>query len=72
MEYRLLSLNDTQELHRMRVGDREYVFTGAARGKAGFAVAAMKAARRSAKLVLAAHPESCAHRAVHGLGGADG
>lgn len=56
MEYRLLSLNDTQELHRMRVGEREYVFTGAARGKAGFAVAAMKAARRDATLVLAAHP----------------
>jgi phosphatidyl-myo-inositol dimannoside synthase len=56
MDYRLLSLNDTQELHRMRVSDREYVFTGAARSKAGFAVAAMKAARRRAKLVLAAHP----------------
>jgi phosphatidyl-myo-inositol dimannoside synthase len=56
MEYRLLSLNDTQELHRMRVTDREYVFTGSARSKAGFAVSAMKAARRSAKLVLAAHP----------------
>jgi phosphatidyl-myo-inositol dimannoside synthase len=55
-EYRLLSLNDTQELHRMRVSDREYVFTGAARSKAGFAVTAMKAARRKAKLVLAAHP----------------
>jgi phosphatidyl-myo-inositol dimannoside synthase len=56
MEYRLLSLNDTQELHRMRVSDREYVFTGSARSKAGFAVSAMKAARRGAKLVLAAHP----------------
>jgi len=56
MEYRLLSFNDTQELHRMRLGDREYVFTGAARGKAGFTVAALKAARRSAKLVLAVHP----------------
>jgi glycosyltransferase involved in cell wall biosynthesis len=56
MEYRFLSLNDTQELHRMRISEREFVFTGAARGKAGFAVAAMKAARRSAKLVLAAHP----------------
>ena len=52
----MLGLNDTQELHRMRVGDREYVFTGAARGKARFAVTALKAARRSAKLVLAAHP----------------
>ncbi len=56
MEYRFLSLNDTQELHRMRISEREFVFTGAARGKAGFTVAAMKAARRSAKLVLAAHP----------------
>ena len=56
MEYRFLSLNDTQELHRMRVGDREYVFTGAARGKAGFVVSAIKAARRNPKLVLAAHP----------------
>ena len=56
MEYRLLSLNDTQDLHRMRVGDREFVFTGAARGKLGFAVAAVKAARRGAKLVVAAHP----------------
>jgi glycosyltransferase involved in cell wall biosynthesis len=56
MEYRLLSLNDTQELRRMRVSDREYVFTGSARGKAGFAISAMRAARRRAKLVLAAHP----------------
>jgi phosphatidyl-myo-inositol dimannoside synthase len=56
MDYRLLSLNDTQDLHRIRFADREFVFTGAARGKAGFAVAAMKAARRKAKLVLAAHP----------------
>jgi phosphatidyl-myo-inositol dimannoside synthase len=56
MEYRLLSLNDTQELHRIEMADREFVFTGAARGKAGFAVAAMKAARRKAKLALAAHP----------------
>ena len=56
MEYRLLSLNDTQELHRMRLGDREYVFTGAARGKARFATTAMKAARRQPKMVLAAHP----------------
>ncbi len=56
MEYRLLSLNDSQDLHRMRVGDREYVFTGAARGKARFTVSALKAARRKAKLVLAVHP----------------
>ncbi|HTQ96573.1 MAG TPA: glycosyltransferase family 4 protein [Candidatus Acidoferrum sp.] len=56
MEYRLLSLNDAQGLHRMSVSEREYVFTGAARGKAGFAISAIKAARRGAKLVLAAHP----------------
>ncbi|MGB7846150.1 MAG: glycosyltransferase family 4 protein [Candidatus Acidiferrum sp.] len=56
MEYRLLSLNDTQELHRMRMSEREYVFTGAARGKTRFAVSALKAARRKAKVVLAAHP----------------
>lgn len=56
MECRMLSLNDTQELHRMRVGDREFTFTGAARGKARFVATAMKAARRQPKLVLAAHP----------------
>ena len=56
MEYRLLSLNDTQELHRMRVGDKECVFTGAARGKARFATTAMRAAWRQPKLVLAGHP----------------
>ena len=56
MEYRLLSLNDSQDLHRMCVGDREFVFTGAARGKAGFVAAALKAARRHPRLVLAAHP----------------
>ncbi|HXX15006.1 MAG TPA: glycosyltransferase family 4 protein [Candidatus Eremiobacteraceae bacterium] len=54
-EYRFLSLNDSQELHRMKVGEREYVFTGAARGKARFATSALKAAGRKPKLVLAAH-----------------
>jgi phosphatidylinositol alpha-1,6-mannosyltransferase len=56
MEYRILSLNDTQELHRMRVGEREFVFTGAARGKARFVATAVRAAARRPKLVLAAHP----------------
>jgi len=56
MECRFLSLNDTQELQRMRLGDHEYLFTGAARGKVGFSLAALKAARRRPKLVLAAHP----------------
>jgi phosphatidyl-myo-inositol dimannoside synthase len=55
-EYRFLSLNDTQELHRLRVGDREFVYTGAARRKSVYLGAAMKAARRRPKLVLAAHP----------------
>lgn len=56
MEYRILSLNDSQELHRMRIADREFVFTGAARGKARFVATALRAARRHPKLVLAAHP----------------
>ena len=56
MEYRFLSLNDSQELHRMRISDREFVFTGADRGKLRFAVNALRAARRHAKLALAAHP----------------
>jgi phosphatidylinositol alpha-1,6-mannosyltransferase len=56
MECRLLSLNDPPELHRMTVGTREFVFTGSARGKARFSVAAARAARRRAKLVVAGHP----------------
>jgi len=56
MEYRLLSLNDSHELHRLAVGGREFVFTGCDRGKGRFAAAALRAARRRAKLVLAAHP----------------
>ena len=56
MEYRILSLNDTPDLHRMRVGEREFVYTGAARGKARFVTTAMRAARRRPKIVLAAHP----------------
>jgi glycosyltransferase involved in cell wall biosynthesis len=56
MECRLLSLNDSPELHRMTVGGREFVFTGCERAKGRFTVTALKAARRKAKLVLAAHP----------------
>ena len=56
MECRLLSLNDSPELHRMSVGTREFVFTGSARGKARFSAAAARAARRRAKLVVAGHP----------------
>ena len=56
MECRLLSLNDSPELHRMTLGGREFVFTGSDRAKGRFAVTALRAARRKAKLVLAAHP----------------
>jgi phosphatidylinositol alpha-1,6-mannosyltransferase len=56
MECRLLSLNDSPELHRMTASGREFVFTGCDRGKGRFAVAALKAARRKAKVVLAGHP----------------
>jgi len=56
LEYRFLTINDSQDLHRMRVGKNEFVYTGAARGKARFAANAMRAARRRPKLVLAAHP----------------
>jgi phosphatidyl-myo-inositol dimannoside synthase len=56
MECRLLSLNDAQELHRLAVGTREFVFTGSDRGKTRFSVTAARAARRRAKLVVAAHP----------------
>jgi glycosyltransferase involved in cell wall biosynthesis len=56
MECRLLSLNDSPELHRMSVGGREFVFTGCDRGKGRFTATALRTSRRRAKLVLAAHP----------------
>jgi phosphatidyl-myo-inositol dimannoside synthase len=56
MECRLLSLNDSPELHRLSVGGREFVFTGSERSKAQFTVAALRAARRHAKLVVVGHP----------------
>ena len=56
MECRLLSLNDTPELHRMSVGTREIVFTGSERAKGRFTATALRAARRHAKLVVAGHP----------------
>jgi phosphatidylinositol alpha-1,6-mannosyltransferase len=55
-ECRLLSLNDSPELHRMSVAEREFIFTGCDRGKGRFAITALRTARRGAKLVLAAHP----------------
>jgi phosphatidyl-myo-inositol dimannoside synthase len=56
MDCRLLSLNDSPELHRMTVGTREFTFTGSARGKTRFSVTAARAARRRAKVVVAGHP----------------
>jgi len=56
MECRLLSLNDTPELHRLSVGDREFVFTGCERAKGRFTATALRSARRHAKIVIAAHP----------------
>jgi len=55
-ECRLLSLNDSRELHRMTIGGREFVFTGCERAKGTFTAAAVRAATRKAKLVLAGHP----------------
>jgi phosphatidyl-myo-inositol dimannoside synthase len=55
MDCRLLSLNDSPELHRMSLGGREFVFTGSDRSKARFAMTAVRAARRKAKLVVAGH-----------------
>jgi glycosyltransferase involved in cell wall biosynthesis len=56
MECRLLSLNDTPELHRMAVGGKEFVFTGCERGKVRFTATAVRAATRQGKVVLAGHP----------------
>jgi phosphatidyl-myo-inositol dimannoside synthase len=55
MDCRLLSLKDSPELHRMTLGAREFVFTGCDGAKGRFAVTALRAASRKAKLVLAAH-----------------
>ena len=56
MDCRLLSLNDTRELHRTSVGGKEFVFTGCARSKARFTATAVRAASRHGKVVLAGHP----------------
>ena len=56
VDCRLLSLNDSPQLHRMTVGAREFVFTGSARGKLLFSVTAARAARRRAELIVAGHP----------------
>ena len=56
LDYRLLSLNDTRELHRMSLDGKEFVFTGCERSKARFTATAIRTARRHGKVVLAGHP----------------
>lgn len=56
MGCRLLSLNDSPELHRMLVAGKEIVFTGCQRSKARFTITAMRAATQRGRVVVAAHP----------------
>lgn len=56
MEYRFLSLNDSQELQRLSAGGLEFVFTGCRRSKPRFAASALKTALRGVRLILAVHP----------------
>ncbi len=53
---RFLSLNDPQGPHTVRVGEDEFVVSGSARGKTHFVSAALRAAGRQPKLVIALHP----------------
>jgi phosphatidylinositol alpha-1,6-mannosyltransferase len=54
--YRFLSLNDPRGLHTMRVGLNEFLFSGYARNKTQFGLAALRAAGRQPLLVIALHP----------------
>src|SRR5437868_3322119 len=54
--YRFLSLNDPQGLHTVRVGPQEFLFSGHARNKWRFVLAAVRAAGRQPLLVFALHP----------------
>ena len=53
---RFLSLNDPQGLHTLRVGSSEFSFSGHARDKAQFVLAALRAAGRKPWLVIGMHP----------------
>jgi glycosyltransferase involved in cell wall biosynthesis len=55
MAYRFFSLNDPPGLHRIRVAETDFVVSGFERAKLRFAVAALRASRKNALLVLAAH-----------------
>ena len=54
--YRFLSLNDPQGLHTVGVGSSEFSVSGHARAKLQFTLAAMRAAGRKPRLVMALHP----------------
>ena len=54
--YRFLSLNDPHGLHTVRVGPDEFRFSGYARNKPQFGLAALRAAGRQPLLVIALHP----------------
>jgi glycosyltransferase involved in cell wall biosynthesis len=63
MECRILSLNDGPELKRLKVAEREIVFTGSERAKGRFLLTAIRTARRPVskgrskiRLVVAGHP----------------
>jgi phosphatidyl-myo-inositol dimannoside synthase len=56
MQCRLLSLNDTPDLHRMSIAGRSFVFTGCHRSKVRFVATTARAARKQADLILAGHP----------------
>ena len=55
MVYRFFSLNDPPGLHRIRVGETDFVVSGFGRAKLRFALTALRASHKSPFLVLAAH-----------------
>src|SRR5262245_37999715 len=61
--YRFFSLNDDWGLHRGRVGDVGFEFTGFRRSKATFGLAVLRSIRQRPRIILAAH----AHLAPLGL-----
>jgi glycosyltransferase involved in cell wall biosynthesis len=56
LAYRFLSFTDPQGLHTVRVGADEFQFSGHARDKSQFALAALRAAGRQPSFVIALHP----------------
>jgi len=55
MAYRFFALNDPPGLHRICVGENDFVASGFSRAKLRFVIAALRALRRRPSLVLAAH-----------------